>query len=419
MRARLQSRLPATPPLRASELHSAELEAKLEAARRNLVLATELEQASESREMAAREKAHADLERLANAAAPAGGMLLLSRDGTSGSLWRFARGTWDNPTLVEQDISLQAARLAPAVFAALMEDKVDESSLMTHLKGAAYCSDWCAQTYAGRHARILSEKHVLDAPTCDRLRRLVDRDRNRTKDTVDGFAQHQLSLTLAQLQLLVGEAAVARLQDLAPRLLTQRSQDARARATQAAMHAKMASGPAAGMASLHAKASDMAASRTARGDRQGATCGADEDGVSSREALSRALDEARASVALASRAAVEGYERITIFIRLYSRDTRPWIGFHTDLSTVTVNVALSADTSHEGGHLHAILEGVHQIVERDEGEATVHTDDVMHGVSAMRGGERYALILFFFREYRTNYDSATVRGNSGKRESSE
>jgi len=155
--------------------------------------------------------------------------------------------------------------------------------------------------------------------------------------------------------------------------------------------------------------------------------------VASREALSRALDEARASVALASRAAIEGYERITIFIRLYSRDTRPWIGFHTDLSTVTVNVALSADTSHKGGHLHtiashlgtftpssepapackcsprrhplfptgghlhAILEGKHQIVEREEGEATVHTDDVMHGVSAMRGGERCAfLILILF-----------------------
>ena len=131
-------------------------------------------------------------------------------------------------------------------------------------------------------------------------------------------------------------------------------------------------------------------------------------------------------------------------------DTRPWIGFHTDLSTVTVNVALSADTSHKGGHLHAILEGKHQIVEREEGEATVHTDDVMHGVSAMRGGERcaflilfflflkvlttapflfpscsllvphrYALILFFFREYRTMNDSATVRGNSGKREESD
>lgn len=77
-------------------------------------------------------------------------------------------------------------------------------------------------------------------------------------------------------------------------------------------------------------------------------------------------------------------------------DTRPWIGFHTDLSTVTVNVALSADTSHKGGHLHAILEGKHQIVEREEGEATVHTDDVMHGVSAMRGGERCAFLILFF-----------------------
>jgi hypothetical protein len=157
---------------------------------------------------------------------------------------------------------------------------------------------------------------------------------------------HQADCLPHQADCLPHQADCLPHQELAPRLLTQRSRDARARASQAAMHAKAASGPAA---------AGLATSRAARGDRRGATCSAEEDEVASREALSRALDEARASVALASRAAIEGYERITIFIRLYSRDTRPWIGFHTDLSTVTVNVALSADTSHKGGHLHTML----------------------------------------------------------------
>ena len=32
-----------------------------------------------------------------------------------------------------------------------------------------------------------------------------------------------------------------------------------------------------------------------------------------------------------------------------------------------------------------------------EGEATAHTDDVMHAVSAMRSGVRYSLIMFFYK----------------------
>ena len=59
-------------------------------------------------------------------------------------------------------------------------------------------------------------------------------------------------------------------------------------------------------------------------------------------------------------------------------------------------MALAADAAHEGGRLHAILGGQHSIVERDEGEATVHGDDVMHGVSAMRSGVRYSLVILFF-----------------------
>ena len=47
-------------------------------------------------------------------------------------------------------------------------------------------------------------------------------------------------------------------------------------------------------------------------------------------------------------------------------------------------VAVAADAAHEGGRLHVVAEDEHRIVERDEGEATVHGQDVMHAVSSMQ-----------------------------------
>ena len=85
-----------------------------------------------------------------------------------------------------------------------------------------------------------------------------------------------------------------------------------------------------------------------------------------------------------------------MFVRRYTRETRPWIPFHYDNSNLTINVALSPDTQHEGGRLHAIIGGRHRAVCREEGEATVHGDDILHAVSAMRSGVRYSLIMFFF-----------------------
>ena len=94
------------------------------------------------------------------------------------------------------------------------------------------------------------------------------------------------------------------------------------------------------------------------------------------------------------------YEPSLIFARKYSAGSRPWIGFHHDVSTCTINVALSDDREHAGGRLHAIVgDGTrarHATIERAEGEATAHGDDVMHAVSAMRAGTRYSLILFFY-----------------------
>ena len=46
--------------------------------------------------------------------------------------------------------------------------------------------------------------------------------------------------------------------------------------------------------------------------------------------------------------------------------------------------------------VHAIEHARHVVFTRGLGEATVHGDDIMHGVSAMRAGVRYSLILFFY-----------------------
>ena len=84
----------------------------------------------------------------------------------------------------------------------------------------------------------------------------------------------------------------------------------------------------------------------------------------------------------------------------YSAETRPWIAFHPDAYEVTVNVALSDDASHEGGRLLGVFGGAVLPLLRAEGDATVHSCRLLHAVSAMTGGTRYALILFFDRRAR-------------------
>ena len=109
------------------------------------------------------------------------------------------------------------------------------------------------------------------------------------------------------------------------------------------------------------------------------------------------------------------YWRVEGFIRRYSADTRPHFKFHRDQAKVTINIALSGNfEDHEtcGGHLLGVFGGAVHIVPREEGTATVHTSDLLHGVTAMRVGcsrdqaregamdatARYSLILFFHWE---------------------
>ena len=81
--------------------------------------------------------------------------------------------------------------------------------------------------------------------------------------------------------------------------------------------------------------------------------------------------------------------------RRYTPDRRPWIPFHNDRASASVNVALLADERHQGGHLLAVYDGAIHRLQRGEGEATTHGPQVLHAVTQIESGVRYSLILFF------------------------
>lgn len=89
------------------------------------------------------------------------------------------------------------------------------------------------------------------------------------------------------------------------------------------------------------------------------------------------------------------YDHVNIFIRMYSKETRPFIAFHSDTCSYTANIALNANEDFKGGNLLVMKDGRLQIAERAVGAAVLHAGNVVHGVSQMEQGTRYTLILFF------------------------
>jgi hypothetical protein len=88
-------------------------------------------------------------------------------------------------------------------------------------------------------------------------------------------------------------------------------------------------------------------------------------------------------------------ERLNIFLRKYSPATRPYITFHADTCSCTANIALSGDEELAGGRLLALNGGRLERIDRAAGAAVVHAGDLVHGVSRVERGSRYALILFY------------------------
>ena len=85
-----------------------------------------------------------------------------------------------------------------------------------------------------------------------------------------------------------------------------------------------------------------------------------------------------------------------IFARRYSPsgDDQPWTSFHHDAAHTTVNVALTSDADFDGGDLLGLCAGAVRRLPRSEGDATVHTSSLVHGVTRMTRGVRYSLIIF-------------------------
>ena len=90
-----------------------------------------------------------------------------------------------------------------------------------------------------------------------------------------------------------------------------------------------------------------------------------------------------------------------IFARRYAAagGEQPWTSFHFDNAAVTVNVALTDDADLAGGgRLLGVYGGGVHAIERAEGDATVHSSSLLHGVARVHGAAvRYSLILFFAR----------------------
>ena len=226
-----------------------------------------------------------------------------------------------------------AAKMHPILRGVLIDDKVYEDA--TALVALLDCAALTSTRLVVRRPRMIS----LEG--CAALRGAVDNDRDVSRDSVDRMAQHQLNIKVERLIELIGRAETEALWRLADEVL----EIQRAEATERA------------------------------------------------DASGQPMTAATAEVTEAA----DGGFYVDLFIRRYTRDTRPWIAFHHDVSNVTINVALSDDMGHEGGRLHVILDGRHTTIGRTEGEATAHTDDVMHAVSAMRSGVRYSLIMFFYK----------------------
>ena len=85
------------------------------------------------------------------------------------------------------------------------------------------------------------------------------------------------------------------------------------------------------------------------------------------------------------------------FLRRYSSGSSDQLltSFHADSAVLTVNVALTSDAEMDGGRLLGVYDGAVHEIERAEGDATVHSSALLHGVTRMRRGTRYSMIMFF------------------------
>jgi predicted 2-oxoglutarate/Fe(II)-dependent dioxygenase YbiX len=239
------------------------------------------------------------------------------------------------PALSPQYLAIAAA-LSPVVRSLLVHnadpDSVSVDELLDQLQEIGTELDWARRSDSG----ITTRSHVLDWKQCAALRAACDAATMEIMDTVDGQLEYQLSLNAAQLEDLIGEATLREL---------------------------------AALAKEHHDSADSSVTAVA-------------------DAAARLAGVTCTSPALPSKPQY-------IFVRRYSPATRPWMDFHSDRASITLNIALNAESEHTGGRLLAVEREAVRFCQRTEGTATVHSSRLLHAVSRMTGGVRYSLILFY------------------------
>jgi hypothetical protein len=86
---------------------------------------------------------------------------------------------------------------------------------------------------------------------------------------------------------------------------------------------------------------------------------------------------------------------VSLFLRIFSPETRPYITFHSDVSRWTVNVPLDDDGPDGGGRLLMLYAGALREEARLQGVALSHPGAVVHAVSRVKAGQRWSLIALF------------------------
>lgn len=255
-------------------------------------------------------------------------------------------------------------------------------ALMSALQSDTQLSDSALRDWkraAAKSFDVMTVPNILSPAACAALRKAVDCNQRTIPDTVDHCPEHQLMLygLHRDLQALIGVNECERLLEL-PREYQRREQAA----LKASRH---------GMQMPGKEDDDFEPFMPFLMQQPAAL--AIPGALSSGEKIDRTdgeLDNKDGSEAVHDAILEEA------FVRRYSRDTRPWNPFHQDGFRLTVNVALSADAAHSGGRLIGVYDNKVHRMERTEGEATVHSSDLVHAVSSMSGnGVRYSLILFF------------------------
>ena len=191
-----------------------------------------------------------------------------------------------------------------------------------------------ASLVGGEEATVLRAKQVLDAATCASLRAALDADGTTATDSVDQLREHVLFLTAEELEALVGTDAMRRLL-----------------------------------------------------------------------ALTQSFEQACADKGHGSQVAIDATAPLfpfDCFLRRYSSGAESsgdqlLTSFHADTAAITVNVALTADADVVGGRLLGVYNGAVHEIDRAEGDVTVHSSALLHGVTRMHAGTRYSMILFISR----------------------